>query len=112
MRRLLDDGLSALADLLQSGGGSCPPETEERLRTLSEAWEDAGLHTGSSLLGDIARTLAERRHGGNRDPLALMALTDRAVRYTRYCQQKCALDDAGAALGADQDKEDTHETTA
>ena len=30
MKRLLEDGLAALCDLLQSGGGTCHPETENR----------------------------------------------------------------------------------
>ena len=106
MKVLLDDGLAALSDLLQSGAGSCHPETEERLEKLSREWEDAGLHTGAALLSRIAGALAARRHGGGHDPMALMEVVGQAVRYTRLCRQKYSLDAAGERLCRDENKED------
>jgi len=111
MRELLDDGLSALADLLQSGADSCHPETERRLERLGREWEDAGLHTGSALLAQIAQALAARRHGGEGEEPGLMELVDRCARYTRLCQQKYALDQAGQRLCRRENEEEDHETT-
>ncbi len=109
MKRLLEDGLAALCDLLQSGGGTCHPETENRLERLSRDWEDAGLHTGSKLLSETAALLAQRRHGGTQDPLALMDTVSQAARYTRLCYQKYSLDAAGERLKNTTQEED-HET--
>lgn len=109
MKHLLDDGLAVLCDLLQSGGGTCHPETESRLERLSRDWEDAGLHTGSALLKETAGLLAQRRHGGEQDPLALMDAVSRAARYTRLCRQKYSLDAAGERLKNTIQEED-HET--
>lgn len=109
MRRLLDDGLAVLCDLLQSGGGTCHPETESRLERTAQEWEDAGLHTGAKLLGETAALLAQRRHGAAQDPLALMDTVSRAARYTRLCQQKYSLDAAGERLKNTNQEED-HET--
>lgn len=106
MKILLDDGLAVLSDLLQSGAGSCHPETEERLEKLSRDWEDAGLHTGAALLSELAGALAARRHGGGRDPITLMALVGRAARYTKLCQQKYCLDAAGGRLCREDDQEE------
>lgn len=103
MRTLLEDGLLALSDLLQSGGGSCHPETEQRLERCAEAWERAGLHTGSQLLSQTAQALARRRHGGGADPLELMELTGKAARYARLCLRKHALDAALARLCGDDE---------
>lgn len=111
MKRLLDDGLAVLCDLLQSGGGTCHPETGDRLERLSRDWEDAGLHTGSALLMEVAGLLAQRRHGADQDPLALMDAVSRAARYTKLCRQKYSLDAAGARLNnTETDQEEDHET--
>ena len=111
MKALLDDGLSVLSDLLQSGVGSCHPETEARLNRLSQSWEDAGLHTGSTLLAQLAQALAQRRHGGESGPLDRMEKTGTAVRYIRFCQQKYGLDAAKARLNQVEEQEDfDHET--
>ena len=98
MKALLDEGLLVLSDLLQSGAGTCHPETAERLQKLSQDWEASGLHTGARRLDEIAKTLEDRRHGGTADPLALMALVGDAARYTQFCQQKYCLDTAGRRL--------------
>ena len=115
IRALLDDGLSVLSDLLQSGAGSCHPETEARLNRLSQDWEDAGLHTGAKLLSQLAQALEQRRHGGGADSLKLMEHTAAAARYIRFCQQKYGLDAAGERLcqtsEEDEEQEDfDHET--
>ena len=106
MRALLEEGLFALADLLQSGAGACHPETGERLGKLSQDWEASGLHTGAKLLHQIAQALEERRHGGAGDPLALMELVSNAVRYTQLCRQKYSLDAAGRRLCQAEHEED------
>ena len=111
MMSLLEDGLSALSDLLQSGAGSCHPETEERLSQLAQAWEGAGLHTGSQLLFQVSEALSVRRHGGEENPAALMELVGRAARYIRLCQQKYALDQAERRLCQQKYEEEDHETT-
>lgn len=98
MKGLLEDGLTALADLLQSGAASCHPETEQHLEQLGREWEDAGLHTGGELLKQLSQTLAQRRHGGGGDRLDVMELVDRCARYARLCQQKYTLDQAGERL--------------
>lgn len=98
MKALLDEGLLVLSDLLQSGAGTCHPETAERLHELSRDWEASGLHTGARRLDEIAQVLEDRRHGGTADPLALMALVGDAARYTQFCQQKYCLDTAGRRL--------------
>ena len=69
--------------MLQSGAGTCHPETAERLHELSRDWEASGLHTGARRLDEIAQVLEDRRHGGTADPLALMALVGDAARYTQ-----------------------------
>lgn len=111
MKALLDDGLSVLSDLLQSGAGSCHPETEARLERLAQDWEDAGLHTGAKLLTQLSQALAQRRHGGATGPLELMEFTSAAARYIRFCQQKYGLDAAGERLMQAEEQEDfDHET--
>lgn len=109
MKQLLDDGMAVLCDLLQSGGGSCHPETEERLVRLARDWEAAGLHTGAGLLGETAEALAQRRHGGDRDPRTLMERVSLAARYIRICRQKYCLDAACARLN-NITQEEHHET--
>ncbi len=111
MKALLDDGLSVLSDLLQSGAGSCHPETEDRLNRLSQDWESIGLHTGSKLLAQIAQTLAQRRHGGQAGPLDLLEQTGTAVRYIQFCQQKYGLDAAKAKLNQVEEQEDFDHAT-
>lgn len=103
----LEDGLLALSDLLQSGGGSCRPETEERLAGCAKDWEAAGLHTGAALLSRTAQILALRRHGGGGDPAELMEAAGKAARYTRLCLQKYALDAACARLCGEENKEES-----
>lgn len=116
IRALLDDGLSVLSDLLQSGAGSCHPETEARLERISQDWDDAGLHTGAKLLTQLSQALAQRRHGGDAGSLALMGHASAAARYIRFCQQKYGLDAAGERLCQsaeeyDEEQEDfDHET--
>lgn len=109
MKALLDEGTFVLSDLLQSGAGSCHPETGERLRKLARDWEASGLHTGAGLLEDIAQALEARRHGGTPDPTGLMERVWTAVRYTQLCRQKYCLDAAGRRLcqtGPERDKEE------
>lgn len=117
MKGILEDGINALADLLQSGAASCCPETEERLARLAKEWEAAGLHTGGALLTELSAALAQRRHGGRAgDPLTIMALTGRAARYTRLCLQKYGLDAARARLNRaaepDEDEESEEQEDA
>lgn len=111
MKGILEDGLNALADLLQSGASSCHPETEERLERLAKEWEAAGLHTGAELLTNLGQALAQRRHGGGAgDPLNIMSLTGKAARYTRLCLQKYGLDAARERLNqAAEPEEDSEE---
>lgn len=106
MKELLDEGLFVLSDLLQSGAGSCHPETGERLQGLSQDWEASGLHTGAQLLTQIAQALEARRHGGAGDPMLLMELVGNAARYTQFCQQKYCLDAAGRRLLQTENEED------
>ena len=98
MKDLLDEGLEALAGLLQSGALSCHPETEERLARLGRDFEDNGLHTGAQLLTEVSQALSSRRHGGETSSMELMDRVGPAVRYIRLCQQKYALDAAGEQL--------------
>jgi len=106
MKALLEEGLFTLSDLLQSGAGSCPPETGERLQRLSRDWEASGLHTGAELLGQIAQALEARRHGGTGDPVLFLERVGKAVRYTQLCQQKYCLDAAGRRLRRTENEED------
>lgn len=115
MKTLLDDGLAALSDLLQSGTASCHPETETRLARLAKDWEATGLHTGAKLLEELAQALAQRRHGGNVTAWNLMDLAGKAARYTRFCIQKYGLDSAKEQLNQiyeseEEEEPENHET--
>ncbi len=111
MKGILEDGINALADLLQSGAASCCPETEEHLTRLAREWEATGLHTGAALLMDLSAALAQRRHGGEAgDLLHIMALTGKAARYTRLCLQKYGIDTARERLNQTVEIDEDEET--
>ena len=104
MKDLLEEGMEALSDLLQSGALSVHPETEARLARLAQDFEDSGLHTGGKLLQAVADALSARRHGGETAPL--LSCAGPAARYIHLCQQKYALDAAGEQLLQSENEEE------
>ena len=88
MTELLDDMELALADLMQSGFSTGGADAAGRMRSLSLACEERGLHTGGALLSEIERALAARSHAVEKDDLSLAASVCRAVRYIQLCREK------------------------
>ena len=81
--------------------GLSQEQMAERLhvtRQTVSAWERGVAQPGLDILGEIAKALEYRSHGGTADPLALMALVGDAARYTQFCLQKYCLDAAGRRL--------------
>ena len=88
MTELLDDMELALTDLMQSGFSTGGEDAAKRMRNLSLACEDRGLHTGGALLSEIVRALAARAHTVEKADLSLAAAVCRTVRYIRLCREK------------------------
>lgn len=96
MRDLLNDLELALTDLMQTGAATAGPETVRRMETLSEKSEGAGLHTGGTLFGEIARLLRDRGHTMEKSDRELTAAVCRAVRYIELCRERMTEDDIRA----------------
>ena len=92
MKELLEELLAALADLLQCGAASFPPESAARLLSLAEECESTGLHTGAKLFREIHGLLQRQRHEFSPDPLPLAGAVSQAVEYLRLWRKKLALD--------------------
>lgn len=88
MTELLDDMELTLTDLMQSGFSTGGPTAAKRLRSLSLACEERGLHTGGALLSEIEQALTSRSHAVEKDDLPLAAAVCRAVRYIGLCREK------------------------
>ena len=88
MTELLDDMELTLTDLMQSGFSTGGTAAAERLRGLSLACEERGLHTGGTLLTGIDRALNSRSHAVEKYDLPLAAVVCRTVRYIQLCREK------------------------
>ncbi|MFR8334616.1 MAG: hypothetical protein ACLU9S_21535 [Oscillospiraceae bacterium] len=86
--RELRDLTGALADLLQSGADSLPPESADRMEALARQCEDTGLHTGAALFTRLRELLQSGRHQLSPEAVS------RAARYVTLCRERLALDAA------------------
>lgn len=90
MTDLLNEMEMALTDLLQSGLATWGDGA--RFQKLAENCEAHGLHTGASLMSQIAEQFNSRVHALEKDDLPLAAVVFRTVRYIALCREKCQED--------------------
>ena len=109
LRGLLGELSGALADLLQSGADSLPPESADRMEVLARQSEDTGLHTGAALFTRLGELLQSGRHQLSPEPLPLAEAVSRAAHYVTLCRERLALDAAEEAWNNETDQNETEE---
>lgn len=109
LRGLLGDLTGALADLLQSGADSLPPESADRMEALARQCEDTGLHTGAALFTRLGELLQSGRHQLSPEPLPLAEAVSRAARYVTLCRERLALDAAEEDWNNETEQNETEE---
>lgn len=109
LRGILGELSGALADLLQSGADSLPPESADRMEALARQCEDTGLHTGAALFTRLGELLQSGRHQLSPEPLPLAEAVSRAARYVTLCRERLALDAAEEDWNNETEQNETEE---